>query len=213
MNAIKTVGVGLGLVGVVLGTYGLVKWLSGTASLSGTVRDGITLEPMQGVNLKMRIAGLSDVWTHFAITDLNGAYLIEDLSPDAWNIAFEKDGYSSVQTQLNLSGGQNEYNPSMMPGAGITLNEGWNLFVYTGYAIAATDYLGSIWDCIITAYYLYDGAWYPITSAHTIENNWHIAIEITSDCAGMVLPSAELWEVTPPGQFVTHLFPPIIRLE
>ncbi|GAI68618.1 unnamed protein product [marine sediment metagenome] len=67
---------------------GLIPILPPVANLYGVITDADTGSPIEGV--KVTIDGL------VTYTNSSGAYAFEGLSPGAYTIAFEKEGYETV---------------------------------------------------------------------------------------------------------------------
>ena len=71
-----------------------------TGALSGKVYDAITKKPIQGASVV--IAGGSNV-----ITDANGAFWIDNISPNTYQVTVSDVGYASQPYQTNVNAGAN----------------------------------------------------------------------------------------------------------
>jgi hypothetical protein len=68
------------------------------AGLDGTVFDGSTSLPVEGVNVNAQ----DSIQTHSAVTDSSGQYSFSTLAPGDIIVSFEKEGYSPYQQNINI---------------------------------------------------------------------------------------------------------------
>lgn len=69
-------------------------------TLTGTIRDGETLEGIPNVNMTLRGTGFG------AATDINGRYTIGNIPPGNYTLVVSSVGYKRVVTSMVISAGQ-----------------------------------------------------------------------------------------------------------
>ncbi len=95
--------------------FSISLWgLTQTASLSGTVYDAATEQPLPGVNVLL--SETSDL----EIADKNGAFQFSNLPVGQYNLVFFSEGYTTTTQLIELQAGKNSLNMSL-DSLGITL--------------------------------------------------------------------------------------------
>ncbi|MFW6365111.1 MAG: TonB-dependent receptor domain-containing protein [Spirochaetota bacterium] len=78
-----------------------------TGTIAGRVIDSGSGEPMVGVNVVVRSQ------QKYTITDMNGQYTLEDISPGNTTVEFQMAGYDRTQSQVNVTPGMNRLSVSL----------------------------------------------------------------------------------------------------
>ncbi|MBA7599358.1 hypothetical protein ES703_06390 [subsurface metagenome] len=105
-------GLGLGLaaavgVAALARTWAAPPTLPGRATFYGRVTDAVTGSPISGVLVVLN--GMQ------VFTDAQGNYALTDLEPGSYTIAFGKEGYETVASDIILVEGGNELNVQLTP--------------------------------------------------------------------------------------------------
>ncbi|MEM9258408.1 MAG: TonB-dependent receptor [Bacteroidota bacterium] len=99
--------------------------LGQTATLSGTITDGATKEPLPFVNVGIPTQGIG------ATTELDGTYRITNITPGTYTVEVSYLGYATVSRELTfVAGGAQEFSLAISEGEGVNLAE----VVVTGQA-------------------------------------------------------------------------------